>query len=117
MQLTNKSTKLEIEIIKWLKTNQLQLKEQLEKSTIIKREYSGAGFFFEFSVPKNVTKIKNAIKRINGPSIKSSLLPNGANSIIFLEDGHISTLEVFGYDNIFPEEINEFKLCENEIKK
>lgn len=106
-------TKLEVEIIKWLKINRPKLKEQLNNSNIIEREYSGCGFFFDFSVSQDVNKIKSDVNPIYGPRIKSSLLPNGAGSIIFLENGYITTLEVFGYDNIFPEKINDFELLEN----
>ena len=110
MKILTQSTALEVRILEWLQNNRPQIAEQIKKSRIIKREYSGAGFFFTFSIPIDVAKISPEVKTIEGPAIKSNRLHSGGNSIVFCEDGYIKMLEIFGYDREFPENLEEFEL-------
>lgn len=110
-------TNFEIQILKWIQENRPIIADQIRKAEIIKRDYSGAGFFFTFSVPDEVTQIDQELKTIEGPAVKSNLLPGGGNSIVFCENGYIVALEVFSYDGSFPKELNEFELQESDVNK
>lgn len=92
-----------------------ELKDQIEACHVVKKEYTGAGFYFELDVDKKIPAVDAKIKAINGPEIKSPQLESGAGSILFLEDGYLKTLEIFAYDNSFPEALKAFELKESHL--
>ena len=109
MKTIKNQTKLEKEILEWLINKAPELGEQIKQCTVSERRYSGAGFFFDLSVPKNIKPLE--IKgTIQGPEIKSKELSHGAGSILFLKDGYIDMLEVFTYADSFPEKLENFEL-------
>lgn len=117
MKQIEKETTLEVKILQWLSLKDPEIAGQIKASTVTKREYSGAGFFFELSVSKDADPVDKQIKTLDGPQIKSSRLEFGGGSILFLEDGYIKILELFSYGDSFPEDMSEFELHEGTIKK
>jgi hypothetical protein len=86
--------------------------EQYENSTIIKREFTGAGFYTYFQVNDESLSLGNNVSfgldcvhaEING-------LEYGAGFILFIENGFIDNLEgyTYGGDKEWPEKITAYK--------
>jgi hypothetical protein len=108
---------LEAEILKWIADRnpeyRSRLLAQINVAEITQREYSGAGWFVHFRIPKNeershmlpVDKI-----RLNGPSIEGPGLEAGGGCILFLKDGLLDFLEIYAFGGIFPKELQQYKL-------
>ena len=83
-------------------------------TTLKKRDYTGAGFFVDFNIPKTLPKIEpNELgdeKVIHGPFIKSKGVEIGGGCLIFLQYGYIDCLEMYAYGDRFNEQISEFEL-------
>lgn len=109
MKIIQEQTKLELKIFDWFTKKNPELAEQIKHSTVSERRYSGAGFFFDLSVQKNIKPLEIQ-GTIQGPDIKSSSLLDGASSILFIKNGYIDMLEVFSYSETFPEELDNFEL-------
>lgn len=79
-------TKLEKDILNWIKQQYMDnnLNLQIDNIKIIKREYTGHGFFIDFKIDKNLPKLDiNKFKNpIDGPIIKSKDIDYDGQSII-----------------------------------
>lgn len=116
MKQIEKETMLEFQILKWFCLKYPEISGQIKTSIVTRREYSGAGFFFELSVSKNAIPLDKKIKTLDGPQIKSSKLDLGGGSVFFLKNGYLKILEIYAYGKSFPEKLDEFELHENDTK-
>jgi len=110
-----KFNQLESDILKWMidDTGDDNLRQQLSRSKLIKRNYTGAGFFLTLAVPDDVPKIldhENDINPVPGPYIESSVLEAGGDTVLYINDGIVKTLEIFSYGNMFPESLENYEL-------
>ncbi|MEI6222971.1 MAG: hypothetical protein WCP97_09500 [bacterium] len=115
MELITGETQLEKAIRAWFVENKPFLNEQFHAATVVKREYSGVGFFFHITVPKTIDQIPRSLyitSPIDGPMIESKELEYGGQAILFLENGYISMLEIYAFGNSFPKNLQQFQLVD-----
>ncbi len=81
------------------------LRQQYSSAKVIRREFSGVGFFTTFEVPENVPKIKP--ENITGGNVDIELddMPNGAGCVLFVQDGKLSMLECYSNADPWPDRI------------
>ena len=118
MEQISTSSELEKKILDWFSRHYPDLKQQIQSASIIKREYSGVGFFIYFNVDKNIKDFQNISansQRINGPSILSDEIPQGGDSVLFFKDGYMDMLEFFSYGDSFPKNIKAFTLKKPQV--
>ncbi|MDB6124064.1 MAG: hypothetical protein JWQ71_3057 [Pedosphaera sp.] len=86
-------------------------RQQLAQTTVAKREFSGVGFFTEFVIPADAQVRRNLPKtRIGAVGAEFSGLQHGAGFVLFIENGVISMLEGYTYDEPWPENTDVFRL-------
>lgn len=91
--------------------NNSTLSEQINNVKIVKKEYTGVGYFVYFEIEENIPKLNNNVPDvINGPNIISSNIENGGGCVIFQKNGYIELLELYAFGNYFEEKLNNFKL-------
>jgi hypothetical protein len=106
----------ENEVIKMILDNNIDkmdiLREQYKISQVLKRKFTGCGFFSTFII--NDTEKKLQFEELN---IELSCLgeiegvENGVGFILFIRDGYIDVLEGYTYgEETWPEEIGKYKL-------
>ena len=109
-------SEIEIKILEWFiqKYSKTCLAEQIEKADVVKREYSGVGFFVHFKISTNVSALQLGTDYmkdpIDGPIIVSKELMAGAQAILFIKNGYIDMLEVYTFVDKFPKNLVEFEL-------
>jgi hypothetical protein len=85
---------------------------QYAQAKITSREFSGRGFFSEFSIDNPELKIPGSFEITHlGCSGKIDGIKSGVGFVLFLKNGFINTLE--GYingDEEWVDEINEYRL-------
>ncbi len=80
------------------------LRQQLATSDIRSRDYTGVGFFTEFSVPQTAPLLEGPQNfRLSDVSATLSGVEHGAGFILFVQEGRIDFLECFTYDGQWPE--------------
>ncbi len=87
------------------------LRYQLELAKRSAREYTGVGFFTHFDVPQEVPRLSG------NPSIKfgdviaeMDGLQRGAGFLLFIENGALSMLEGYTYEEPWPQKVARFEL-------
>ena len=80
-------------------------------------EYTGSGVFVGFSSSSDISNFKVSTKEkliLEGVKIESPELDDGANCILFFEDGIIDFLEIWSRSGNYPNaELNKYKLIQN----
>ena len=89
----------------------VELRRQFEACTIKDREFTGHGFFTDFSVPEGTCK-KDGFDLVIGDVVGEDIpeLQNGAGFVLFIKDGILTFLEGFSYDQPWPTQVDEFRL-------
>ena len=74
------------------------------------REYTGVGFFTDLSVPSSV--IPAAVGRLVMSNVRADLagLDHGAGFLLWVEEGRLTKLEGFSYDEPWPEDVGDFQV-------
>jgi len=87
------------------------LREQLKLCKSAVREFTGVGFYVEFTLPQNIPGVRDC------PSFEISDVigdiagvNNGVGFVLYVENGRLNVLEGFTYDEIWPEQISSFQL-------
>ena len=87
------------------------LREQFSKAGVLTREMTGHGFFTNLEIsavfPRLSRKGRVAITDISANLPK---LKNGAGFVLFVDDGALSCLEGFSYDEFWPDSTVGFEL-------
>jgi hypothetical protein len=88
------------------------LRAQLAHLTVKSRELTGVGFFTEFEIASEAVPVPlgRGISPLRGVAAKIEGLENGAGFLLFVEDGLLSMLEGFSYDDRWPSEIRSFSV-------
>lgn len=87
------------------------LREQLQITTVTKREMTGVGFYTTFSVPDGFRRLPGKLSFKLGDVIaKMSGLNLGAGFLLYVQDGALHMLEGYTYDESWPEQISTFEL-------
>jgi len=107
-------TALEADILRWLSRHceHAAIAAQARVAVVTKRDYTGAGYFVGLSVPESAERLATGedVAPIPGPYIESPELEHGADTVVFLANGVIETLEIFSYGESFPERLSEHTL-------
>jgi hypothetical protein len=109
-------TKLEIEVMRMLLDGDDEvlsaLRKQLAKCKVKSRELTGVGFFTTF-IPAQSDDVLSRVKsfKIGDVFAKIEGTKHGAGFLLYVENGKIYMLEGYTFDDPWPSEIGEFKLC------
>jgi len=79
------------------------LRVQFDNLKIIKREFSGCGFFTHFSVPESCQKVDPASFVIDDVHLEVEDTENGASAMLFVRDGIIDFLEIIACTGNWPD--------------
>ena len=87
------------------------LRGQAERARVIRREYTGVGFFCDFDVPSDATPLPTQSDFHVG-DVNASLdgLKHGAGFVIFVRNGRLAMLEGYTYEEPWPQEVRNLKL-------
>lgn len=104
-------------IVDWYRKNpkvNLAVKNQLSNSELERYELSGAGIYFYIKVNKDMVKaIDDVSSPIDGPYIYSSYIDSNGGSLMWIENGYISNIELYANGTWVNENINSFELKDN----
>src|ERR1043166_1924227 len=85
------------------------VRRQLLHATICKREFSGVGFFTEFTLPSDAPVRRDLPDATIGDvGAQFPGLQHGAGFVLFIRGGVVTMLEGFTYDEPWPESMHEF---------
>lgn len=117
--LTMFEKKIIANIIKYANKNDLVefLYRQYENLKVIKRTYTGVGFYTEFNLKeKSFNEDEDLSIKIGNIGANLKGLKNGAGFILYIENGEITMLEGYSYDEMWPEseEIEDLYLINND---
>jgi hypothetical protein len=91
------------------------VRQQLAHATVAKREFTGVGFFTDFSVSADAPVRRDlASMEISDVGAEFSSLQHGAGFVLFIRDGVVSMLEGFTYDEPWPERTDDFKVSRHQ---
>ena len=75
------------------------------------REMTGVGFFLEFDVPEEAPRLPgNVSLRFGDVIAEIEGIQHGAGFLVFVDDGVLTMLEGYTYDEPWPNVITSFKL-------
>ena len=88
-----------------------ELRKQFDVCTVKDREFTGVGFFTYFSVPEETHK-KVGLNLVLGDVFGDDIpeLQRGAGFMLFIEDGILTCLEGYSYEEPWPTQVDEFRL-------
>ncbi|GJL93526.1 hypothetical protein [Hyphococcus sp.] len=97
-------TSLEKSILAHIAESHGYLADALALDHCSSREYTGHGFFTNFS------EVQSDGLPISGPIIESPELEHGGGSLLWLAGGVPCCLEIYAFGHDFPEQISSFAL-------
>ena len=83
------------------------LREQVRVATIRELNYSGAGFFLSFDLPEDTPRLSRS-GEISDVQLETDTGADPIGVVLFVRDGRIVELEVFGYAN-WPTDIGPYR--------
>ncbi|MEW8030210.1 MAG: hypothetical protein AB2806_21040 [Candidatus Thiodiazotropha sp.] len=89
------------------------LREQLNGAYVEKREYTGVGLFTEIVVTNNRPRIEKSNRFIEEKPkvhLEHPDLKDGAGALLWFDEGYISMLECYAYENSWPRNEALFKI-------
>jgi len=94
--------KFEIEVLRLIEccADDPCLSKQLSDLLVIDRTSTGAGVFLDFSVPRELDCLDSRRyerRYIDGPNFLSSALKEGGGSLLWMQDGYVDCLEIYGF--------------------
>ena len=87
-------------------------RQQLARASIIKREFTGVGFFTEFALAADA-QVRRDLPDATLGNVGAELpsLQHGAGFLLFIRGGVVTMLEGFTYaDDQWPERTDEFRV-------
>ena len=113
----NRFTVLEKSIFQWIadRYSDSALRSQIEKAVVLKREYTGTGWFVDLEVPEPRTLLDSKLgSPIDGPNIRSPQIEGDGRAMLFHENGVIKLLEIYGNGSHFERDVSQYKLYADE---
>jgi len=87
------------------------LREQFSKVVVAAREMTGHGFFADLEIPSYLPRLsRNGRVTITDISAHLPDVKHGAGFVLFVDDGALSCLEGFCYDESWPDSTAGFEL-------
>ena len=87
------------------------LRQQVEACGVPEREWTGAGFFTSLDTSHWSPKLLGSA-RISGVFTEITGLAHGAGFVLLVENGLVSILEGFSYEEDWPETVRSFEVHE-----
>ena len=112
-------TKFEEEVLVWLLDGQEPvldaLRRQLAKANSVTKVFTGHGIYINFNLPSDVIPLHKVLKvkpRFCFGDVEASIpsLEYGAHFLLWVEDGQLTSLEGYTFDESYPQEISDFQL-------
>ena len=106
-------THLERTVLAWIaaRASSPELRAQLLAVTPIAREHTGVGSYTELSVPSQCARVPASSMPagrsrgpVSGPNLEDPMIENCGGSLLWLEEGIVSCLEMFACGSRFPED-------------
>lgn len=91
-------------------TGDLALVDQLEGIAAIRREPTGVGLYVHLEVRVDAPRSALSNAPVGNVSGKCPELANGFGAVAFVENGALSLLEFFTYDEPWPDRISSYEL-------
>lgn len=89
------------------------LTTQIRAAVVSRRDWTGAGFFLDLSVPAEARPVGSDISsQLDGPFVESPALKHGGGAVLVSHDGPLLFLEVFAYGDHFPEQLTDYRLLD-----
>jgi hypothetical protein len=87
------------------------IRRQMAHAQVTNREFTGVGFFTEFSLPKHA-EIRRDLpdSTIGNVTAEFPGLQHGAGFLLFIRNGVVTMLEGYTYDEPWPAHIDEFRV-------
>lgn len=91
------------------------MREQLKHASVKSRDYTGVGFYTEFSVPTEVERA-SALERLVFGDVHATVpgLEAGVGFVLYIEQGLLHVLEGYTFDEPWPQEVQSFSLAYSE---
>ena len=87
------------------------LRAQWSASTIVKRTFTGAGFFVDFAIPADLPRLQlDETSHFGDVQAEIEGLQHGAGFVLFVSKGALDYLEGYSYDESWPTDIGCFQL-------
>jgi len=88
------------------------IRQQLSHAAVAKREFTGVGFFTEFTLPADAPVSRDlSDETIGGVGASFPNVEHGAGFLLFIRSGVVTMLEGFTYaDDQWPESTDEFQV-------
>jgi len=86
------------------------LLQQYAVAEVVSREFTGHGFFTDYSVPSITCVLPNSENIELGCLGELEGVRNGVGFILFIREGVIQTLEGYTYEEEWPEKIGQYQL-------
>jgi hypothetical protein len=88
------------------------LRKQLQVCHVKAREFSGVGFFSDFSVPDDTPRadLPSGTTHLSGPLVEMDGLEHGGGFELGITDGVLDYLEAYCYDEPWPDTEGAFTL-------
>jgi hypothetical protein len=87
------------------------LREQYKKARVVKREFTGVGFFTNFEIPNNVLRITEPVERGYGNVICDiNGIKDFGGFVLFIEKGVMTCLEGYTFYDEWPVVITSYNL-------
>ncbi|ATL48683.1 hypothetical protein COR50_16780 [Chitinophaga caeni] len=94
-----------------------QLQQQMPYLDVASTEYTGVGLFVYFEHGDEAAHFPVETEIIDGVTILSDDLPNGASATLFLADGVIEMLEIIANEGAYPEkDLSQYSLVANRFQ-
>jgi hypothetical protein len=102
-------TDLEGVVIDWLLAEDdpvlEKLRSQFASANVQEREFTGVGVFVTLSVPASAPKVDPPNLTIGDLALEIEDVRNGAGVVLFVNDGLLDLLEIYTYDDPWPEDV------------
>jgi hypothetical protein len=90
------------------------LRSQVPHLRVTSREMTGVGFLTEFSVSVDAPRVVGSPTfKFGDVSGKADNVEHGLGFVLYVDDGALSALEGYTYDDAWPEEVHGLKLTYN----
>lgn len=111
-------TEFERSVFRWIaeRAHDPELGAQLARAEVAERWWTVVGCYTRIAVPDDApasTRPYAGRGPLDGPCVKSSALKYGAGTLLWFREGRAHQLEIFTYDDTFPEDhadLGEFEL-------
>lgn len=88
------------------------LRHQAELAKVVSRRFTGAGFFTSFELPNALPAASVPSAKIRFGDVGANIpgLQHGAGFLVYVDDGKLTMLEGYSYDEKWPERVENFEL-------